>query len=181
MASRLDLSHLEVFRKKSMWSGGTPFWDFFCPKCRIERRVPLRSRPGGVHVFQVLLTSLFLTLILWPVLDWKGILSFVPLWTVFEVVYRLRIRMAMPCSNCGFDPYLYLTDVKRARKEIEAFWRAKFAEKGIPFPEKPSEDLMEEPNDEQEESNSPADDAEPSFGKFTDSSTNAPSRRIAQA
>ena len=52
----------------------------------------------------------------------------------FEGYYRSRVRIALSCPHCGFDPYLYLTDVKRARQEIEAYWRKKFAEKGIPYP-----------------------------------------------
>jgi hypothetical protein len=44
----------------------------------------------------------------------------------------------MACPQCGFDAFLYMVDVKRARAEVEAHWRKKFAEKGVPYPEKPS-------------------------------------------
>ena len=40
----------------------------------------------------------------------------------------------LACPHCGFDPYLYLADVKLARQEIEEHWKRKFAEHGIPFP-----------------------------------------------
>ena len=71
----------------------------------------------------------------WKWFSWRGIASFVPFWTVFEVVYRLRMRAALACNQCGFDPYLFAVDEKRARQEINAHWRRKFAEKGIPYPE----------------------------------------------
>jgi hypothetical protein len=43
----------------------------------------------------------------------------------------------MLCPQCGFDPFLYMVDVKRARNEVETHWRRKFAEKNIPYPERP--------------------------------------------
>jgi hypothetical protein len=36
-------------------------------------------------------------------------------------------------------------DVKRARGEIESFWRKKFEEKGVPYPEKPKAEVPLEP------------------------------------
>jgi hypothetical protein len=70
----------------------------------------------------------------WKWMSWKGIVSFVPFWTIFELGYRWKMRAALGCPQCGFDPYLFLVDAKWARKEIEAHWRKKFAEKGIPYP-----------------------------------------------
>ncbi len=72
----------------------------------------------------------------WPWLAWKGVVSFLPFWALFETIYRLRMRHALSCPHCGFDPYLYLDNVERAKEEMDAHWRRKFAEKGIPYPEK---------------------------------------------
>lgn len=72
----------------------------------------------------------------WNWFEWKGVVSFLPFWTFFEMVYRSRVRAALACTQCGFDPYLYLIDVPRAREVVENHWRKKFAEKGIPYPEK---------------------------------------------
>jgi hypothetical protein len=71
----------------------------------------------------------------WPWLQWKGVFSFLPLWIVFEVSYRTRVRADIRCRSCGFDPLLYLVDVQKAREEIREHWKKKFQEKGIPFPE----------------------------------------------
>lgn len=89
-----------------------------------------------MHYGQLVLTSIVFALATSHWFSWKGIVVFVPLAIVFEIVYRSRARVALNCPHCGFDPYLYLTDIKRAREEIEAHWRRKFAEKGIPYPEK---------------------------------------------
>jgi hypothetical protein len=125
---------------KSLWRERHPeSWSFYCPYCKAERKLPYSPRPGLVrHYVQVGLTAVFFTLVAWPLFGWKGIVSALPFWAVFEVIYRGRVRAAISCQNCGFDPYLYLTDVKRARDEIEKRWRVRFEEKGIPFPEKQS-------------------------------------------
>jgi hypothetical protein len=46
----------------------------------------------------------------------------------------------LACNHCGFDPYLYLIDVPRAREVVENHWRKKFAEKGIPYPKDQAKD-----------------------------------------
>jgi hypothetical protein len=85
---------------------------------------------------QIGLTAIVFMLATWSWFEWKGIVSFFPLWTLFEGIYRSRVRAALACDRCGFDPYLYLIDVPRAREVVENHWRKKFAEKGIPYPEK---------------------------------------------
>ncbi len=128
------------FPKKSVWKGKAGHaWEFFCPFCKLKRKIPYRAQPGGFkQIFQVAVTAAFVMLVSWPWFDWKGIITFVPLWMTFEVYYRSKLRTVLLCDNCGFDPYLYLTDVKKARSELEKHLRAKYAEKGIPFPEKES-------------------------------------------
>jgi hypothetical protein len=126
----------EKLPAKSIWKkANRDSWAFFCPNCRAARKMPFRSRPGGIkQISQVLLTALVFTLATWPIFEWKGILCFVPFWAVFEVYYRYRMRGVLACPHCGFDPYLYLNDVQSARNEIESHWRKKFAERGIPYP-----------------------------------------------
>lgn len=80
------------------------------------------------------LTTAVLTMATWPWFGLKGVVWFMPVWIVFETVYRVRMRALMACPQCGFDPYLYMTDVQRARKAIDLYWREKFREKGVPYP-----------------------------------------------
>jgi hypothetical protein len=96
-------------------------WKFYCPHCRAPRAIPYRPQPGGWrHYSQVGLTTAVFTLAAWPWFGIKGIVAFVPLWMAFEFFYRTRVRAALECDRCGFDPFLYLTDVKRARQQVEA-------------------------------------------------------------
>ncbi len=121
----------------SLWKNRKQrYWSFLCPLCKVHRKVSLRQRPGGIHYLQVFLSTLMVTLLFWNWFNWKGLVSFLPLWSVFEVVYRWRMRVILVCSQCGFDPYLFLINHEWARREVENHWRKKLSEKGIPYPEK---------------------------------------------
>jgi hypothetical protein len=131
---------------KSFWKErSSEIWSFFCPQCKVPRRVPYRAKPSPRHYMQIGLTAAVFTLATWKWFDWKGIVVFLPLWIVFETLYRSRVRAALGCEQCGFDPILYLVDVKRARQEIENHWKKKFAEKGIPYPIPPSQQAQQAP------------------------------------
>lgn len=71
----------------------------------------------------------------WPYFSWKGVVSFIPFWTLFEMIYRIRVRTLLSCETCGFDPYLFRINLKKAGGEVEQHWRKKFAARGIPYPE----------------------------------------------
>lgn len=113
-------------------------WQFFCPFCGVTRRLNLRPRPEARHFFQVGLTAAFLTGLAWPLFGIKGMVMFIPLWIVFEVLYRLRVRAELSCRSCGFDPTLYLADLPRARREMEAFWSGKKPAEAEKTPETPT-------------------------------------------
>ena len=125
---------------KSLWKErSVEFWNFFCPFCKEKRQVPFRAKViGPKQIGQILITGAFSTLLTWKWLEWKGIIATLPVWIIYETLYRTRVRAALGCPHCGFDPYLYLTDVKRARSEMESYWRGKFAEHGVEYPEKNS-------------------------------------------
>ncbi len=129
---------MDLVKVKSFWRDrGAQPWSFLCPHCSAPRKMGFQPRPTRRHFAQIAMTAVFFTYLTWSWFTWKGIIAFVPMWTIFEVVHRTRVRGALPCQQCGFDPYLYLTDVKRARAEIESHWRKKFAEKNVPYPERP--------------------------------------------
>lgn len=112
---------------KSLWRQ-KPYatWTFICPVCEARRCIPVRSEPAPEHFFQIGLTSVFFTLLTWPWLNWKGIVSFLPFWITFEVIYRLRVRGLVHCPHCGFDPYLFLSDEDKAKSAIEAHIKKKY-------------------------------------------------------
>jgi hypothetical protein len=72
----------------------------------------------------------------WNWLGFVGLFSIVPFWIVFELVYRIRLRTGFECKVCGFDPYLYLHDIQKAKAQVDARLRQTYALKGVPYPEK---------------------------------------------
>jgi hypothetical protein len=113
---------MDPAKLQSFWQDRNgDLWKFYCPHCRAPRAIPYRPQPGGWrHYSQVGLTAAVFTLAAWPWFGLKGIVAFVPLWMAFEFFYRTRVRAALVCDRCGFDPFLYLTDVKKARQQVEA-------------------------------------------------------------
>ena len=119
---------------KSFWREKRVF-TFFCPHCKMERRVPHGPTPyTSENLLRITVASLFVMLVLWPWMSWKGIVSFLPLWMIFETVFRVKMRVNLACSNCGFDPFLFLQDVHKARDGIETFWKKQYESKGLPYP-----------------------------------------------
>jgi hypothetical protein len=137
----------EVAKLKTLWKnkGHSHGWSFICPLCRINRKVPLPPSPQPRHFVQVLITSAFFTVLTWNLFQWKGFVSFIPFWCIFEVIYRTRARATLYCKNCGFDPYLFLINSDLAKKEVEGHWRKKFEEKGIPYPEPKAKRIRQQP------------------------------------
>lgn len=72
-------------------------------------------------------------------------MAFVPFWAIFEAIYRMRMRDALVCDECGFDPVLFLVDNKKAAKAVEAHWRKRFEQRGLPYPEKKPSGIPQTP------------------------------------
>ena len=116
-----------------------PGFRFFCAGCNRERKIAPPAKAGSPRFFaHVAIATAFFSLLFWPWMGAKGLLAFViPVGLVMEAVYRIKMRAALECPDCRFDPILYLSDPQRAVKQVEEAWRKKFTEKGIPFPENP--------------------------------------------
>lgn len=111
--------------------------DFYCVGCNRERHLSAPAKVGSFRFFMHIgITTAFCTLITWPWLGFKGAGFFlIPVGLAFEAIYRLKLRADLVCPDCQFDPTLYLSDPKRAVRQVEDTWRKKFEEKGIPYPE----------------------------------------------
>jgi hypothetical protein len=117
-----------------LWNGKQ--WAYFCPMCRTSRSLPASPKSGTFKQFvQIALTTLVLTLALWPWVGAKGLVFFVPIWAVFETFHRIWARAMVRCKVCGFDPYLYVVSRERAMAEFDDHWRAKLSERGVQWQE----------------------------------------------
>jgi hypothetical protein len=128
---------LEINRIFKQMDG--PGFRFFCVSCKRERLQAPPAKVGSPRFFaHIIIATAFFAAIFWPLLGIKGVFAFLlPVGIVMEAVYRLKMRAALICPDCQFDPVLYLVDREKAVRQVEEAWRKKFTEKGIPFPEKP--------------------------------------------
>jgi len=124
---------------KSLWKKieETGF-KFYCVGCNRERRIHPPAKIGSALFFiQILLTAGTLTAATYPWLGLKGFAFFViPVGLGFEAFYRMKMRAALVCPDCEFDPILYLVDRKKAAHQVERVWRKKFEKMGYDYPEK---------------------------------------------
>jgi hypothetical protein len=89
----------------------------------------MRPRPESAeNLLRVALTTCVLTWAFWSWIGIKGLFLFAPLWAAFEIGYRLSFRSKVACRECGFDAYLYLSDLPKAREEVESFWKKKLGQ-----------------------------------------------------
>lgn len=145
----MRLKRQDVMREasRSIWKEAPgQCYSFYCPLCKSSRNLKMHPRPGQIrHFAQVGITTVLLSALVAhfvPWIGWKTLVGFVPLWIGFETVYRARVRTSAACQHCGFDPFLYLSDRKRARNAIREHWRKRYEEKGLEFPEEVSANAL---------------------------------------
>ncbi len=114
---------------------------FYCPLCRTERALTSTYKLSAKNYLQILMTSVFFVLILFPLMELKSLWIFFVVWAGFELGVRLVYRKEIPCPHCGFDASWYQKDVKMARKLVTNFWDTK----------KPKEEVEIEPEIKQKD------------------------------
>ncbi len=98
---------------------------FFCPLCHYHQSTNTIRRIGRKHFAQLALVTIACTVAGWPIFGWNGLYLIFPFWLSFELFYRLRKRQALICESCGFDPFLYRQDVRKARAALKEHWQKK--------------------------------------------------------
>lgn len=95
--------------------------DCFCALCRTPRKLRYERKMRARHTVQVLVMTISLSAILYPWLNWKGLISLPIVWVIFEYTRQSLYRKDLVCPYCGFDPAWYKKDVKMARAKVEEF------------------------------------------------------------
>ncbi len=98
---------------------------FYCPLCHNHQSTNVIERVYWKHHAQLGLLTLAFSILAWPIFEAKGIFFYLLFWATFEFVHRLKKRHSLVCSTCGFDPFLYKQDVKKAREAVRKFWEEK--------------------------------------------------------
>jgi len=112
-----------LFKQRVWKESPNQAFTFYCPLCMASRRIPMHPKAGQpIHFVRIALLTLVFTLLTWEWFGPKGLVAFVPFWIIFEVLYRAKVRGALACKKCGFDPALYLVDTQKARVAVQEHW-----------------------------------------------------------
>lgn len=91
----------------------------YCAFCKTPRQVNFVRGVRWVHVFASLICALLLTLLFFHEIDPRGFYFFIFSMTLAEVFLRIRWRIHIVCSQCGFDPVLYLKEPAKAAQRVK--------------------------------------------------------------
>ena len=95
--------------------------DCFCALCSSPRKLRYSKHLSNLHYIQILVLTLVVTALTFPILHWKGACSLPIIWVLFESIHKSLYRKDLVCPYCGFDPKWYKKDVKFARQKVEEF------------------------------------------------------------
>jgi hypothetical protein len=98
---------------------------FFCPLCRTERGIDTSPRFTSKNYSQIVLTSMVLGGLCYPLIGPKCFVVFFIVWGSFELFVRTDYKKQIACPHCGFDAAWYKRDVKVARQIVKEFWTKK--------------------------------------------------------
>jgi hypothetical protein len=92
----------------------------FCAFCGSERKVYQQKH---VNWFELTMVAILSNVIMWTV--WQEVdqrVSYIFLFglLVMEIFVQLRRRMSLVCSDCGFDPVIYLRNPQAAAQQVKA-------------------------------------------------------------
>ena len=101
----------------------------FCTLCSKPYHLTVAKKLRPVDFARMAITTFLVSIALAPFIEWKGIVSVIPIWIFYEAAMRFKKRQEVICPHCGFDPILFRRDRKKAKKRVQEFWEVKIAEK----------------------------------------------------
>ncbi|MCB9095843.1 MAG: hypothetical protein H6621_12310 [Halobacteriovoraceae bacterium] len=108
--------------KKRFYRLKKPVKSFVCALCGAPREISIDNRLSGKNYIQIFLISSIVTMLLYPFLEWRGIVVTPIVWAIFDFVVKLLYRKQLPCPHCGFDAAWYCKDVRVAKQKVQEFW-----------------------------------------------------------
>lgn len=110
---------------KRVYRSKTKEKDFFCPLCRTQRNVRMSPTLTKKNYLQIVLSTIVVGTILFPLMSVVSYSVFFLIWGSFELVIRSNYKKEIPCPHCGFDATDYKKDIKVARQKVKEFWDQK--------------------------------------------------------
>jgi hypothetical protein len=93
----------------------------YCAFCKNPRKVYRSKYLSLMAVVGLVGFSFLLSFLVWQEVDARGLAILGLLLLVGEAFHQVRWRQSMICSNCGFDPVLYLKSPEQAGLQIKEF------------------------------------------------------------
>lgn len=121
MSSSSEYSPLE----ERVYCYKEPFKSFYCPLCGTKRSIVHNYRLTRKNFIQILLITIMINLLTFPLTGFKGAFFIFLVWGSFEFIKRSLFKKEIPCPHCGFDASWYKRDVKVARRLVQEYWESK--------------------------------------------------------
>jgi hypothetical protein len=93
----------------------------YCAFCKVERKVYANKHLSLIDILGLVLLGITITYAVFKSLDPTGLLFVGLLLVAGEVFAQAKWRTSMVCSNCAFDPIIYIRDPEQAGLKIKAF------------------------------------------------------------
>lgn len=103
-----------------------PNKNFLCALCSAPRSMKYSKNLNRKQAFQILLISVTLSWLFYPIVGPESVFAVFLVWTIFEMVNKMLYRKEIPCPYCGFDATWYRRDVKKANELVKDFWATNY-------------------------------------------------------
>jgi hypothetical protein len=91
----------------------------YCALCGIKRVFKGERKLTNKMYAQIISIGGFLSLILYPIFEWKSLISLVIVAITYEFVNMSIYRKEVKCPHCGFDPVWYRKNWRLAKTMVQ--------------------------------------------------------------
>lgn len=92
----------------------------YCAFCGSERKVYQQKHVNWLELTLVAILSNVIMWTVWQEVDQRVSYIFLFGLLVMEIFVQLRRRMSLVCTDCGFDPVIYLRNPQAAAQQVKA-------------------------------------------------------------
>lgn len=114
---------------------------FFCAFCKSPRTMNMQKHVQLFEISISLVGSLLLMLVFFQGFDSKVLIFFAVLLSLFEFFVQLKFRLGMACSQCGFDPLLYMKSKEKACALVKTHLESRKNNPAVYMSSRPALDL----------------------------------------
>lgn len=91
----------------------------FCAFCKSRRRIYRKKSISFINFIASVLAAAVVMFAIWQQYDPRVMIVFVVCLAISEVFVKIRWRLSVVCSQCGFDPVLYVKQPELALQKVK--------------------------------------------------------------